>query len=58
MTGSLLPREEPTWDRTHAWMAPGSAFQKPETAMEPVATTELLGELFPLIIGIFASDAT
>lgn len=44
---SLLPWEEPTWDRTHAWMAPESAFQKPETAREPVVTTKFLGELFP-----------
>lgn len=58
MTGSLLPQEEPTWDRTHAWMAPESAFQKPETATELAVTTEFLGELFPLITGIFASDGT
>lgn len=58
MAGSLFPWEEPTWDRIHAWMAPESAFQKAETATKPVVTTEFLGELFPLIMGIFASDGT
>lgn len=58
MTGSLLPREEPTWDRIHAWMAPESAFQKPETATERVVTTEFLGELFPMKMEISASDGT
>lgn len=39
-------------------MAPESAFQKPETATEPVGTIEFLGELFPLKMGIFASHGT
>lgn len=58
MTGSLLPWEEPTWDRTHVWMAPESVFQNPETAMEPVVTTEFLGEPFPQKMRIFPSDGT
>lgn len=35
-----------------------SAFQKPETATERVVTTEFLGELFPMMMGISASDGT
>lgn len=39
-------------------LMPGCTFQKPETATELVVTAEFLGELFPLIMGIFASDGT